>query len=165
MSSGYIEKIKVPVHIALLGEAAAAGSLSLAPYAEMHEGPETLLERLNTPTRVVPFHRTEDDAILLVNRVAIEWVSAGPEVQPIHVRPPAFMFTREERVRVRLIGGAAFEGVLAMELPQESNRTSDFLNSDEDFFPLTSPRGTLLVNKRRVLEVRVYGASRSVRAA
>lgn len=165
MSSGYIEKIKVMVQLALLGESPAPGSLSLAPYAELHEGPETLLERLNLPTRIVPFHRTSDDATLLVNRVAIEWVSAGPEVESKYVRPHAYQFTREERVRVRLIGGATFEGVLAMELPQEFNRTSDFLNSDDDFFPLTSPSGTLLVNKRRVLEVRVYGASRPARVA
>jgi hypothetical protein len=75
------------------------------------------------------------------------------------------LFTREERVRVRLIGGAAFEGVLAMELPQEFNRTSDFLNAEEDFFPLSSASGTLLVNKRRLLEVRVFGASAPARAA
>jgi len=165
MSSGYIEKIKVSVQLAMRGETPAAGLLSLAPHAELHQGPETLLERLNLPTRIVPFQRACDDAILLVNRVAIEWVSAGTDVESKYVRPHAYQFTREERVHVRLIGGAVFEGVLAMELPQEFNRTSDFLNSEDDFFPLTSPSGTLLVNKRRVLEVRVFGASRPARAA
>lgn len=165
MSSGYVEKIKVPVRLALRGEAAEPGCLSLSPYAELHEGPETLLERLNQPTRIVPFHRDSDGAVLLVNRVAIEFVEAAAGLDPAFVRPPAYRFTREERVRVRLIGGAAFEGVLAMELPQEFNRTSDFLNAEEDFFPLSSASGTLLVNKRRLLEVRVFSAPAPARAA
>lgn len=165
MSSGYVEKIAVAVQLALRGESAISGVLSLAPHAEHHDGPETLLERLDLPTRIIPFRRASDDAMLLVNRAAIDWVCAGPDVEARLIRPSAFMFTREEKVLVRLIGGATFEGVLAMEAPQEFNRASDFLNGEEDFFPLTTASGTLLVNKRRVLEVRVYGASRPARAA
>ncbi len=165
MSMGYVDKLKLPVRLALLDQAAMAGCVSLAPNAEHHDGPETLLERLNLSTRILPFLRAGDHAVLLLNRMAIDWISTGPEVDAAQVRPPAFMFTREEHVQVRLIGGAVFEGLLAMELPEQFNRTSDFLNMDEDFFPLTSPSGTLLVNKRRLLEVRVFGASHPARAA
>ena len=63
MSTGFIEKIKVPVQLAMLGETPAAGFLSLAPQAEWREGPETLLDRLNAHTRVVPFHRDRKSVV------------------------------------------------------------------------------------------------------
>lgn len=153
--SRHIEKLRVPVRLALLGCAPVEGYLSLATHAELHDGPETLLERLNAKTRVVPFHRAEDDAFLLVVRSQVEWLAAGPEVAPQLVRTAHFQHTREEHVRVRLAGGASFDGILAFEMPHEFNRASDFLNGDEDFFPLQTTQGTLLFHKDRLLDVRI----------
>ncbi len=161
----YVEKLRVPVRFALLGDAPAHGSLSLAPQAELHDGPETLLERLNAPQRLLPLHRGADGAVVLVTRINIEWVEAGEAVDPQLVRPKTFMTTREERVHLRLLGGQAFDGVLAMEMPHEFNRASDYLNGDEDFFPLQTAHGTVLVNKARVLDVRVAVAPPIPKAA
>ena len=163
----FIDKLRVAVRLVLLAEEPTAGSLSLAPHSERHAGPETLLERLNDRVRVLPFERASDDAIMLVTREHIEWVMPGADIEPALVRPPTFAFTREERVRARLLSGAFFDGVLAMEMPHEHNRASDFLNGEDDFFVLTSPSGTVLVNKSRVVDIHVYGARprASVRAA
>ena len=152
----FIEKLRVAVRLVLLAEEPTAGSLSLAPHSERHAGPETLLERLNDRVRVMPFLRA-DDALMLVTREHIEWVMPSAVVGPELVRPQAFAFTREERVRVRLLSGAHFDGVLSMEMPHEYNRASDFLNEEDDFFVLTTPSGTVLVNKARVVDIRVYG--------
>ncbi len=160
-----IEKLRVPVSLALIGCAPLEGRLSLAPNAELHDGPETLLERLNARIRMLPFHRAEDDAFLLVVRSQVEWLAAGPEVAPQLVRTLHYQHTREEHVRVRLAGGATFDGVLAFEMPHEFNRVSDFLNGDEDFFPLRTARGTLLVHKDRVLDVQIRGLAADRHAA
>lgn len=161
----YVEKIRVPVQLALVGLEPAAGFLSLSPSAELHEGPETLLEKLCAPQRMLPFHRAADDAFTLVCVAQIEWVAASVEVAANLVRPAHFITTREERVRVRTQGGATFEGVLEMEMPHEFNRASDYLNGDEAFFPIACVQGAVLLNKARVLDVRVYEATRVPRVA
>jgi len=160
-----IEKLRVPVRLALVGCASVEGYVSLAPHAELHDGPETLLERLNAPTRVLPFHRSEDEAFLLVVRAHIEWLMAGPEVAPQLVRTVHHQHTREEHVRVRLLGGATHDGILAFEMPHEFNRVSDFLNGDEDFFPLQTRQGMMLIHKDGVLDVRLRGVGTDRRAA
>lgn len=160
-----IEKLRVPVRLALVGCAPVDGHVSLAPNAELHEGPETLLERLNAGTRVLPFHRAEDDAILLVTRARVEWLATGPDVAPQLVRTIHYQHTREERVRVRLLGGATHDGILAFEMPHEFNRVSDFLNGDDDFFPLLTRQGILLLNKDAVLDIHLRGAGTNRRAA
>ena len=45
-----------------------------------------------------------------------------------------------------------------MELPDAYNRASDFQNGDDDFFAFATSSGTRLVNKARVLEVRILSA-------
>ena len=133
----YVEKLRVPVRFALLGDAPVHGEFSLAPQAELHEGPETLLERLDTPQRILPFHRTADNSVVLVTRVDIAWVEAVDAVDPHLVRPKTHRPTREEGAHVGLLEGEVFDGVLAMEMPHEFfNRASDYLNGADDFFPL-----------------------------
>ena len=161
----YVEKIRVPVRLARQGAPPAAGMLSLSPQAEMHDGPETLLERLNTRQRVLPLQQPGSELVLLVTRLQIEWVEAGPDVPPVLVRPVPYLATREELVRVSTASGGVFEGVISMEMPHEFNRASDYLNGDEDFFPLQMPDATRLVNKRHVVEVLVRANVTLPRAA
>jgi hypothetical protein len=146
----YIEKIRVPVRLSQPGCVPVDGYLALDPTAQYHPGPETVLERVNAPDRVVPFQRGQDEAILLVSRADIEWIAADPAVAVTLVCPPNYTVTGEEHVRLRLIGGGELEGKIQMELPPEQNRASDFMNGGEDFFPLLTPFGILLVNKHRV---------------
>jgi hypothetical protein len=110
----YVEKLRVPVRVALVGCEPIEGHVSLAPRAELHDGPETILERLNAATRVIPFRCEADGTVLLAVRSCIEWVLAGPGVAPPLVRRAHYQYTREERVGVRLLGGAQHEGLLAI---------------------------------------------------
>src|SRR5213592_1271236 len=134
----YIEKIRVAVRVSRPGEPLMEGTCSLSPGSPVHEGPETLLELLNTPITMLPFRRDADDATLLLSRTDLQWVVAGPGVAPELVRPASYCFTREERVSVRMRSGEAIEGMLQMELPENFNRASDYLNGPEPFFPLTT---------------------------
>ena len=155
----YIEKIRVTVRVSRPGEPAVEGAVSLATVSEFHSGPETLLELLNAPLRVIPFERQADHAMLLLNRHDLQWVMASPQVREELIRPQTFSFTREERVCVRMQGGAEMEGVLQMELPERLNRASDYLNGLEDFFPLSTQKGIFLIHKHHVRETRLFDSS------
>src|SRR5690348_5627940 len=53
----YIEKLRVRASVSMPGREPMTGYFALAPQAEFRLGPETLLERLNTQDRVIPFIR------------------------------------------------------------------------------------------------------------
>jgi hypothetical protein len=163
--SRFVEKLRVRVRLALAGCAPVDGFLVLGPRAEHRDGPETLADRLNARTRVVPFLRAEDEALLLIVRTHIEWVLADAAVAPTLVRAAHYQHTSEERVRVRLAGGAALDGVLAFEMPHEFNRASDFMNAEDDFLALQTSQGTMLVRKDAVLDVRLFEDGADRRAA
>ena len=155
----YVHKIRAAAWMSEQGEEAIEGYFSLAPQAQFHRGPETLLERLNSPDRVIPFTRREDDGTLLLNRLEIEWVLPERNMPQDLVCPQTYQVTREERVRLRLKSGETMVGLLRMELPEWFNRASDFMNSPEHFFPLVTERGMVLVNKLCVLSTRLFEAS------
>ena len=155
----YIPKLRVAAVVSQAGQPPVEGSLSLSPQAQFHLGPETLLERLNTRDRILPFQRRGDGAVLLITRMEVEWVAAGPAVERDLICPRGYRVTREEKVQMRFASGEDLEGLLQMELPETLNRASDFLNSEEDFFPLVTKRGIVLINKHRVLHTRVFESS------
>ena len=151
----YIAKRRAPVRISQPGLDSFDAILSLAPHSRHHQGGETILELLNSGSRVIPLILPGEDSVLLATRLNLDWVMATDNVDPAFICPPTYWVTREERVQVTFTDGRSMDGVLQMELPPEINRPSDFLNGPEDFFPLVTRMGTLLVNKSRVRETRV----------
>jgi hypothetical protein len=157
--SEYVDKMRVNVRISRAGQPPVEGRVSLSPHSAVRPGPETLLELLDPGIGFLPFERSADDAVVLLSRQDIQWVMAGPEVESELVRPRAFRYTREERVRVTLRSGEDFDGVIQMELPEYLNRISDYLNGPERYFPLKTRRGTFLIHKAAVREIFLYEAS------
>ena len=155
----YVDKLRVTVRVSRPGEPPVEGTLSLLPHSAHHAGPETLLELLDPSAGFLPFERTTDNAVLLLSRPDIQWVMVGLEVDPELIRPPAYQFTRQERVWVSLRDGDVLDGVIQMELPDNINRVSDYLNGPERFFPLTTRQGTFLVHKAAVREVCLFDTS------
>jgi len=155
----FINKIRVAARVHHPGLDNVRGFFALSPHAEFHPGPETLLELLNEAVRMVPFMRAADGAVILLRRIAIECVEPDLDVPPELIRSNTFLVTREERVQVWFENGRKIEGVLQMDLPDDVNRASDFINAADDFFPLVTRGATLLVNKSRVSGVRLYVSS------
>ena len=149
-------KYRLPVTLAIAGGPPVSGWVSLSRRSEFRSGPQTLLERLNERVRVVPL--VEGEATHLVTRALIECAEAAPGVDAGLVGPAAFAVTHEEHAHVRLRSGDVLEGVIAMEMPQGFNRTSDFINGEDDFFALRCGDRMLLINKRRVRDVRLHAA-------
>jgi hypothetical protein len=81
-------------------------------------------------------------------------------VDPLLVGPPRAV-THEEHASVWLRSGRKLDGVIAMQMPDGYNRTSDFINSPDDFFMLRCGERALLVNKRRVRDVRIDSGGKS----
>ncbi|MGH2399150.1 MAG: hypothetical protein ACRDF6_04840 [bacterium] len=137
------------------------GSLSLDPRTGREEGPETVLELLNSPLRVIPFILAADQSVLLLTRLNIDWVVAGPSVPASLIRPPAGDPGREEPVQVWFVDGRSMDGMLQLERSGHQSRASDLLNGRADFYPMTTRLGTLLVNKSRVRETRLLASSQA----
>ena len=155
----YVEKARVPVTIQFFGGGAADGYLLVAPHSAIRVGPETLLEVLNSTQRVLPFILEQDESVMLVTREFIEVVAPDEDADPELVSAPHYLVTREEQVTLEWLDGRSAEGLVPMELPQDLNRASDYLNGEDDFFQLNTTSGTLLVNKRRLRGVRIFSAS------
>jgi len=155
----YIEKHQAPVRVVQCGREPLQGFLVLAARTPDHEGPETVLDLLNRPGRVIPLVRDSADHVLLLTRMNIDWVAPDPLVHANLVCPSTYTVTRQERVVLRFADGEALEGLVQMVQCGESDRLSDFLNRPEDFFPLVTSGGRVLVNKNRVRETLVFQAS------
>ena len=155
----YVEKVQVAVRVSLPGEEPMDGWLSLSPQAQFHDGPETLLELLNSGARVIPLVRSQGQPVLLLTRLSLDWVMPAPDVPPERIGPRTWRVTLEERVEVRFVDGRRVEGLVRMELPEDLNRASDFLNGPDDFFALQTPFASLLVNKASVRETLVFQSS------
>jgi len=157
----YVDKLLLPARIMLPGPEQLTGSFALSASSPVRDGPESLVELLNSGARVLPVIRSNDDAVMLLSRLSIDSVEVGADVQPAWVRPQNFVVTREELILVRLLDGRRLEGRVSIELPEHLNRVSDFLNLAEDFFALATRSCTMLINKSRVSVVRLYGHSPS----
>jgi len=155
----YVDKLTLWVRITLPGQEQIEGSISLAPGSQAHAGPESLLDLLNSNVRVIPVIRDADGAVVLVSRLAIEWIEVEPRADRQLVLPQPFLVTREERVQVRMLDGRLAEGLVTMELPEHMNRVSDFLNLPDDFFVLEIRGGVMIFNKSRIVGVRLFETS------
>jgi hypothetical protein len=155
----FVEKLKVHVRVKCAGAEPISGYLSLAPQAAVHEGPETLLELLNSNQRMFPLLGEQEREMTLIARAQLEWVEAGHDVTESWIWPRPFLVTREERVAVEWPDGRKLDGRVPMELPHDLNRASDFMNGEDDFFPLISSERTLLVSKLQLRGVVVFSVS------
>lgn len=153
----YVEKQRVGVDIATTSGATLSGWMAVSPVAAFHDGPETLLDRLNSGDRVFPLEGAE--GVLLVNPLDVERVRPDDDTAPELIRPESYGPAREERIRVIFRSGAELEGIVRFELPVGLNRVSDYLNGPEDFYPLDTPEGVWIVHKRLVCSTRLFQES------
>lgn len=150
-----IQKLRAPVRLSQPGEAPLDGHLCLLPELPGEGRPETLLELLNSPRRVIPFLRPIDESVVLLTRLNVDWVMASAQIDPSWIMPRRFPAAREQSVRLHFADGNQMEGDVRWTSPSGDVRLSDFLNDAADFYPLMTRIGILIVNKNRVRETRV----------
>lgn len=154
-----LRKMHVLVRMAQPGQSPIDGTVFLGRRSPLGRSAGTLSELLNGGDRFIPFHRNEDGSTLLVARRQLQWVACEADEDPALVGPPATGIVREELVLVRFADGSEARGLLLMDLPNEQSRASDYMNTGDDFFPLSTPAGLLLVNKHSVVDTLVYETS------
>lgn len=155
---GYVQKLRCSVRVLLAGDQPVDGVMCLAPYSHSHDGPQTLLELLNSGDRLIPLEGLDDASVHLLARAEIVWAAphAGVEAR---LQRPRVATESEERVRIRLSDGTTVEGMLQLERSGQLNRASDFLNLRDDFVSVETEEGLLFVNKLRVRDVRLFMAA------
>jgi hypothetical protein len=148
--SHVIPKRKVSVHVVLETGENLRGNLFLDFIDVIHRGEQTILDKLNDD---YPWFALalEDGPVSVVNRSKVVLVEPGAGVVPRMVRNDNSPVFRRERVTLKLAQDRTLVGQLAMDLPDEFSRVSDFLNFPQNFFALETDEGPVLVSKDHVV--------------
>ncbi|MBZ0269392.1 hypothetical protein K8I85_14655 [bacterium] len=156
--SHVIPKRAVAVRIHLDTGEEVSGRVFLDFIDVIHRGEQTLLDKFNDDYPWFPMRR-DDGGMHIVNRNRIVLVEPGEDLPPELVRKEGGGVFRCESVAVVFTDDRdELEGQIAMDLPDEFCRASDFLNFPQDFFPLETEDGPVLVAKRHVVALRVLEA-------
>jgi DNA-binding response OmpR family regulator len=131
-------------------EATFEGSLFLHLTAESHDGPETILDRLNTPDRFLVLSVADDSPVVLLNKAQIIRVDVPSEAGPPEAAAPV---ATVEHVRVRLINGEQLDGTVRVEGPEGRHRLSGILNAQPAFLPLQGSSRLHLLQKRFISRI------------
>jgi hypothetical protein len=146
---GLIPKRKVAVRLRLHSGEERRGTLYLDYIDVIHRGEQTLLDKFNDDYPFFPFIAGSGEVEIL-NRELVCQVEPGEGVSQEMVRKEDSPIFRRERVTLSLVDGRRLEGRIAMDLPDEFSRVSDFLNFPQNFFALETTEGPVLVSKRHV---------------
>lgn len=151
----YIPKRRVPVTCWSADTGVAEGQifLDLDPSGSRHQ---TILAKLNSPSRFLPVATGPDGRIELVNRVRLLRLVPGPDVLQSDVFTRGFAPSREEDAEVWLTDGSSVTGRVWMPLERPTQRISDFMNQrGREFFVLLQGRAVHLVNALAVARMSV----------
>lgn len=127
-------------------------TLSLHLNAEMHEGNETVLDRLNDPNLFLPLRVSGDLPVVFMNKIQIVRVDA-PQEGGTPVDPEHEAETNTQPIKVQLINGMQLQGTVRIDGPRGRRRLSDFLNTQPAFLPLVGPELLHLLHKRFIVRI------------
>ncbi len=154
--SHVIPKRQVPVRLHLDSGEIVDGVVFLDFIDVIHRGEQTLLDRFNDDYLWFPLKRGEETSI--VNRERVVMAEPGPDLPDERVRKHGEGVFRRESVTIHLRGERQRSGFIAMDLPDEFCRASDFLNFPQEFFALETETGPVLVAKRHLLRLVAHEA-------
>ena len=151
----YIPKRRIPVMYwsADLGVAEGQIFLDLDPSGSRHQ---TILAKLNSPSRFIPVATGPDGRIELVSRLRLLRLVPGLDVLHSDVFTRGFSPSREEDAEVWLTDGSSVTGRVWMPLERPTQRISDFMNQrGREFFVLLRGREVQLVNAAAVARMAI----------
>lgn len=149
-----VPKRQVDVRISFADGRVVPGTVFLDFIDVIHRGAQTLLDKFNGDSAWFPMR--EDGGIEIVNRDRVVSVEPDEGMDPDLVRKDSSPVVRRESVTVRLADDRRLAGRIAMDLPDEFSRVSDFLNFPEEFFALETEDGPVLVSKRHVISLQPH---------
>jgi CheY-like chemotaxis protein len=128
------------------------GSLSLHLNAETHQGPETVLDRLNDPNLFLTLRVAGDVPVVFLNKIQIVRVDIPPE-EGTFVDPDHLAEANIQPIKVQLINGEQLQGTVRIEGPEGRRRLSDFLNTQPAFLTLVGSARLHLLQKRFIAQI------------
>jgi hypothetical protein len=152
-------KIRVLVRLALRHEGPVSGAMFVSSHGGRASHPQSVWELLEEFGPFLPFEKSPDGTTVLVSRRNIDWVQVEGEASFDLFHPPPRGLVREELVQVRFQDGGIMVGLMVLDIPDAGKRASDFVNGPGSFFPLVTPEGRFLVNKKAVLDITVFETS------
>ena len=153
-----ILKLRVAVHLSQPRLDPRDGWMLLFPHIDDSGRAETVLELLNSDRLVVPFLEWSDSSVLLLVRENIDWVAIGADVPGEMVFPPDRKSALSERVEISFIDERRIEATIRWGEIGSHVRLSDFLDSRDLFVLVEAGFGTLIVNKRRIRQIRILNS-------
>jgi hypothetical protein len=151
--TGVIPKRKVSVQMHLVSGDCLRGDVFLDYIDVIHRGEQTLLDKFNDDYPWFPVEVEDPGVIEVLNRDKVMLVEPGEGIPAELVRKENSPVFRRERVTLELLGERSLSGHIAMDLPDEFSRVSDFLNFPKDFFALETEDGPVLVSKSHVVSL------------
>ncbi len=148
--AGVIPKRKVAVLLRLSSGEERRGSVFLDYIDVIHRGEQTLLDKFNDDYGWFPFLASDRAGVEIMNRDLVTQVEPGEGVPAELVCRENSPVFRREFVTIALVDGRHVEGRIAMDLPDEFSRVSDFLNFPQNYFAVEMAGGSILISKRHV---------------
>ncbi len=154
-----IPKVAVQVELTLEGGEQLAGHVHLLPVAGRHEGRETVLDLLTSPEHHFLPISGHDGPVRLVHqhRIVLARVSENADAGLGLGIGSEHDEVKEIPLDLELASlppeWARVTGTIRLHMPPGHQRVLDFLNLDDDFFPIRTAAGLVLVNKEYVVKM------------
>jgi hypothetical protein len=145
-----VEKFKCRANVHFSTDGSLDVNFFLGYKAEMHPGPETILDLLNSDRTFIPMEDILLNEVLLIGKTRIVYVEL-PEASGVLQERQGLV---DLPVTVELVNGEAIHGSFLTDLPPESQRASDYLNIMPQYICLQSTPKWLVINKGYVLSVK-----------
>ena len=157
----HVSKLRAAVRLSQPHRDPRDGWFLLFPDFDESGRAETVLELLNSPRLVIPFIQNEDEGVRLLVRDNIDWVAIAAGVDAGLVFPPDRQAAQQQRVELCFLDERKLEATIRWGDGTSGVRLSDFLDSRDPFVAADAGFGTLMVNKRRIREVRIVEGNSS----
>ena len=146
---------RIPARVGLAEGLVLQGEIHLQARVALREGPELPVEMLNRPEPFFPLSLPSGE-VIFVSKAQVA-VVAYRQV-PAPEDPERQSAARLIGLEIMLSGGAEYRGFAVSELPPIRGRASDFLNSAEAFFCLTTNEATVCIHRAHVRVARPTGS-------
>jgi hypothetical protein len=143
-----VPTVQVATELHCLDGGVLKGYVYMAALSAVQAGPMLPTEWINSPPVFFPF-RQDNEETLLVNKHQVLAMS-------VEVPPPddeTWQPTSPVRHAIVEAGGKRFEGLVAIDMPENQRRLVDYLNRSEAFLSLVSGRNQILVRKELISRV------------
>ena len=157
----HVDKLRILARLAQPNLNPRDGYFLLFPKYGKEARAESLFELLNSSRAVIPFLLKEDQSVLLLTRLNIDWVAVSNAARDLLLFPPNHVGGRQQAVELRFVDESRVEAVVMWRPRTDGERLSDLLNRPELFVATQTSFGALIVNKNRIREMRVRDRAES----